>query len=105
VTAIVENLSAKLFADQLHTEFNVCLPDSEPLPLRLYEVTEENSSPKIEQFSLLFRGPLAPHCTQGIHSLQHDKLGELSLFLVPIGPDGEGMRYQAIFSRLREETK
>jgi hypothetical protein len=101
----VENLNAKAFADQLHTEFSVCLPGAEPLPIRLYEVAEENSSPKIEQFSLLFRGPLVPHCAQGIYSLQHEKMGELSLFLVPVGPDGEGMRYQAVFSRLRDATK
>ena len=101
----MENLNAKVFAGQLHTEFSICLPGSALLPIRLYEVAEESSSPKIEQFSLLFRGPLAPHCAQGIYSLQHDKLGELSLFLVPVGADGEGMRYQAVFSRLRQETK
>jgi len=25
-------------------------------------------------------------------------MGDLDLFLVPIGPDGEGMRYEAIFT-------
>jgi hypothetical protein len=48
-------------------------------------------------FSLVFRGPLEPLLPQGIHRLEHDALGELDLFLVPIGPDEAGTRYEAVF--------
>lgn len=50
------------------------------------------------QFSLVFRGPAAPGLAQGIHRLTHAELGELDLFLVPLGPDAEGMRYEAAFA-------
>ena len=48
-------------------------------------------------FSLVFRGPLEPVLPQGIRRLEHAGLGELDLFLVPIGPDEVGMRYEAVF--------
>jgi hypothetical protein len=50
-----------------------------------------------EPFSLVFRGPAAPALAQRIYRLVVDELGELDLFLVPIGLDGTGMRYEAVF--------
>jgi hypothetical protein len=35
---------------------------------------------------------------QGIYKLENEKLGALEIFLVPIGPDEKGMRYEAIFN-------
>lgn len=49
-------------------------------------------------FSLLFRGPAQPILPQAIHRLTHEQLGSLDLFLVPLGPDRDGARYEAIFS-------
>jgi hypothetical protein len=56
-------------------------------------------------FSIVFHGPLDPVLPQGTHRLEHAKLGELDLFLVPVGPNepsapGEApaaMRYEAVF--------
>lgn len=56
-------------------------------------------------FSVLFHGPLQPVRPQGIYRLEHEQLGTLELFLVPIGPDepsapGQAptaMRYEAVF--------
>jgi hypothetical protein len=50
------------------------------------------------QFSLVFRGPAAPVLPQRTYVLAHAELGELQLFLVPIGADAEGMRYEAAFA-------
>jgi hypothetical protein len=49
------------------------------------------------QFSLVFRGPTEPALAQATHALDHPDLGHLDVFLVPIGPDAQGMRYQAVF--------
>jgi hypothetical protein len=49
-------------------------------------------------FSLVFRGPLEPVLPQRIYRFENDALGEFELFIVPIGPDESGMRYQAVFS-------
>lgn len=51
-----------------------------------------------QQFSLVFRGPLDPFLPQGIYRLEHSELAAMDLFLVPIGPDSEGMRYEAAFA-------
>jgi hypothetical protein len=50
------------------------------------------------QFSVVFRGLMAPVLPQGTYHFTHAELGELDLFLVPIGPDSEGMRYEAAFA-------
>ncbi len=102
---MLEQLNRRLFAEQLHTKFQVSLQGMPPLVLELFEVTEDNSAPKQEQFSLLFRGPKEPVLSQGICPMEHEKIGSLALFIVPIGPDEQGMRYQAVFNRFREPEK
>ena len=48
-------------------------------------------------FTLLFIGPAQPVLRQSIYSLDHPAMGALDIFLVPIGPRGGGMGYQAVF--------
>jgi uncharacterized protein DUF6916 len=50
------------------------------------------------QFSLYFRGPSGPVLPQGTYELTNAALGELAVFLVPIGPDEQGMVYEAAFA-------
>jgi hypothetical protein len=49
-------------------------------------------------FSLIFLGPGEFVLPQQIYALRHDALGELEIFLVPVGRDAEGVRYQAVFN-------
>ncbi|KPV52880.1 hypothetical protein SE17_12855 [Kouleothrix aurantiaca] len=52
-----------------------------------------------EQFSLIFCDPDASaYLPQHIYPVEHETLGRMEIFLVPIGPGPDGMRYQAIFS-------
>jgi hypothetical protein len=51
-----------------------------------------------EPFALLFRGPLEPVLPQRLHTVHHEALGSLEIFLVPVGPDETGQRYEAIFN-------
>jgi len=48
--------------------------------------------------SLLFAGPLTPLLPQATYPLQNESMGELGIFLVPLGPQGQAMRYEAIFT-------
>jgi hypothetical protein len=56
-------------------------------------------------FALIFHGPPEPVRPQGIYRVEHDQLGTLELFLVPVGPDAPAepgrepaaMRYEAVF--------
>jgi hypothetical protein len=91
--------SLKDFAPHLHTRFGVA-------PLENYdlELTEiaDHSNDRLEQFSLIFTGVASRWLQQGSYKLTHSELGECELFLVPIGPDDSGMRYQAVFSRVSQ---
>jgi hypothetical protein len=51
-----------------------------------------------EPFSLLFVGPADPALAQATYLLTHAVLGELAVFLVPVGRDADGMRYEAVFA-------
>ena len=99
-----DNLNSAAFSACLHTRFDMSSrPDGPPLQLELISVTERHDSPRLEQFSLIFRGPATPLLAQGMCPMVHEKLGNVALFLVPIGPDPEGMLYEAVFNRLRKD--
>jgi hypothetical protein len=69
--------------------------------LTLVEVTVlggDATSARRQPFSLVFRGPRVPLLPQRIYRLEHDRMGALELFIVPLGPDGDGLRYEAIFT-------
>lgn len=50
------------------------------------------------QFSLIFRGPADRLLPQGTYAVTHEALGEQELFLVPLGRDADGVRYEAAFA-------
>jgi hypothetical protein len=99
---MTDNLSSKIFSEHLNSEFKILLPNSEPLTLRLTEVNERSTAPQQEQFSLYFRGPHTQRLQQQIYRLEHEKIGSLDLFIVPIGVDQEGMQYEVVFNRFRK---
>lgn len=78
----------------------------QPLELKLIEVVsiknqDANRDPSVRQepFRLTFRGgPVDAFLPQQIFTLKHATMGELEIFLVPIGPDADGMCYEAVFN-------
>jgi hypothetical protein len=100
------SLTAAAFAEQLSTVFRL-QTGGEALPLELVEVRRATyaddpaavgPSGRRVPFNLLFRGPRSPYARQGTHRLEHDRMGTLEIFLVPLGPDATGMRYEAVFT-------
>ncbi len=51
-----------------------------------------------QAFSLVFRGPASPVLLQRMYTLTHASLVVEGIFLVPLGPGAEGMRYEAVFT-------
>ena len=49
-------------------------------------------------FSLEFLGPAEPVLAQAIYGFEHAALGVFELFIVPIGRDESGVRYEAVFT-------
>ena len=100
---MLETLTVSQFADCLGSKFRFHFGASEPLEAELVEATAlgpaNSRGPDSRQaFSLEFRGPLRPILPQRIYPTEHDRLGTMELFIVPIGPDEVGMRYQVIFN-------
>ena len=103
---MLDKLKKQDWSGCLHQPFSATLaghdtPDQEQglgLELELIEVMGLGEQPgaQREPYSLVFRGPAQPAFEQQIVVLNHPQLGRLDLFLVPIGPDRHGMRYEAV---------
>lgn len=99
----LENLTAGIFRQHLHAKFKV-QGDQDGMMLELVDVIESDSSPRMELFSLYFRGPFMPRLGQQIHSLEHAGLGAIEIFLTPVEADQEkGTVYESVFHRFRKE--
>ena len=109
----LQTLTAEDFRGHQGTRFRLTggsPPGGSPVTIEteLVEVTEHvDSAPGTFRapFSVLFHGPLQPVMPQGIYRVEHEQLGTLELFIVPVGPDeprapGQGptaMCYEAVF--------
>src|SRR4051812_2932549 len=102
VTNLTEKITKEMFRESVNTKFRLKAETSDPVELELVELTESSSSPKHEQFALLFHGPQDHFLQQMIYPMEHEKLGELELFLVPIGRNQNGFQYEAVFNLLFE---
>lgn len=86
-------------AFRIEGELEVCMN------LQLIEATHlssgrhtKSNGQRPEPFALVFQGPQNSPLDQAIYRLQHEHLGELPVFLVPIDQDEEGVYYEAIFN-------
>lgn len=84
------------------SKFNVALEDN-TVELELIEVNkvtaDTTESGQAVPFSAIFRSASSDlEFEQGSYSLAHDDMGEQLIFLVPIGPDDNGMCYEAVFT-------
>lgn len=92
------------FVPHLHTAFEVEVEPGTSLPVELIEVARGPAHPRALMFWLMFRGPGAPLLPQATYRLHHAVLGDLDLFLVPVGRDEKGVSYQVVFNRLLHDA-
>lgn len=102
---MLDEVTADVFAEHLGSTFHIHHESGLPLVVSLIEATPlallagtESTPTKREPCSIIFRGPLDPVLPQQIYRIEHESLGRMDLFLVPLGPDKEGMRYEAVFN-------
>jgi hypothetical protein len=98
----LDKFNAKIFSEQLRTKFKLNGSFAPPIVFELEEIKEGDPSPKIELFSLFFRGPAAPQLPQQIYCLEHDKLGSFEIFLTAVASDAAGILYESVFHRFRK---
>ena len=103
---MLETFTVDTFARHLGGSFRISPDDSPSFDAELIEATALGSgSPdggtgdgRRRPFSIVFRGPANRLLPQRIYRVEHEAIGSFELFLVPIGPDGAGMRYEAVFA-------
>lgn len=98
----MDELKMSDFEKLLGDAFRVEDESGETVNLVLVETaligSDRSYSKREEPFAVEFRGPSEPVLPQGIQKLAHERLGAMELFLVPVGPDDEGIRYEAVFN-------
>jgi hypothetical protein len=102
---VLERLTSKDFDPYLNQSFTVQVDPSTVVEMDLIEVTPHGPEPEAEvqterrrPFSLVFRAWGEAHLPQRMYRVEHDRFGSVEIFLVPIGPDRQGMRYEAVFN-------
>ena len=94
-----DSLTRTAFEPHQNTDFRLNIEGAAPVVLRLVEVADKTPEGfPGEQFSLLFAGPPEPFLEQRTYTLEHDAMGTLTLFLVPVAQRKDGFRYEAYFN-------
>ena len=95
---MLDTLTCEDFESHLNSPFDMTAGDA-TMVLELIEVKRLPQQARTRQpFSLLFRGGGTTVWPQGIYHLSRAGLDEIDIFLVPVGKDESGVRYEAIFS-------
>lgn len=103
---MLETFTVETFSRHLGETFRLDAGQPAPLELELIQVTDpgresaksSDGSGSRAPFSILFRGPGDVILPQRIYRLEHDEMSSFDLFLVPVGPDQAGQRYEAVFT-------
>src|SRR3954468_3296257 len=98
---MLERLTADDFKPAIGERFRTTAADAPVLELELTEVKLQNpDAPAADAdgvrapFSLTFVGPVEPQLPQRIYRLEHESLGPLEIFIVPVASSESGISYQ-----------
>lgn len=95
------------FTRNLNTKFRVLAEAPLPIDLTLVSVTPRRIEPHeqagMERFSAVFMGPKEIFLPQQTYRVSHPDMGEFDIFLVALGPEPEGFRYEAVYNYYRPD--
>src|ERR1700752_1584655 len=95
------------FTKHVNTKFRIKADIPQPIELTLVSVTprriEAHEQDGMERFSAMFMGPLEVFLTQQTYHVSHPEMGEFDLFLVALGQEPEGFRYEAVYNYYRKD--
>ena len=90
------------FSKHVNTKFRLLVEAPVPIELTLLSVTprkiEPNEQAGMERFSAMFMGPREIFLPQQTYRVSHPEMGEFDIFLVALGQDPEGFRYEAVYN-------
>ncbi|HET9526145.1 MAG TPA: hypothetical protein VFO99_08265 [Pyrinomonadaceae bacterium] len=94
--------TAEEFSQHLNTPFRLQVNAPKPIDLTLVAVESRPSEAKEEQgmerFSVFFLGSPEFLLPQSIYRVAHPQMGEFELFLVAVGKETDGYRYEAVYN-------
>ena len=107
---MLDKLTLDDFTNRIGETFQATPQEGEPFELELRRADPSRYSddeargdkgkgdgPQRDGFSIEFHSRLPHHTPQQTVQMRHEQLGEFELFIVPLGPDAEGHRYEAVF--------
>lgn len=103
---MLETLTLETFSPHVGETFRIPLQGDQAIEFELAEARSlfdpyaGRPGPRTARvpFALEFKGPLTPVLPQRIYPFEHATLGRHELFIVPIGPAQDRMRYEVIFT-------
>ena len=95
------------FARNLNTKFRLLVEAPQPIDLTLVSVTPRKIQPHeeagMERFSAVFMGPLEIFLPQQTYRVSHPDMGEFDIFLVALGQEPDGFKYEAVYNYYRAD--
>lgn len=99
---MIHDVAIGTFSPHVGTEFVLEDQAGRRVALLLGEVRSlglQPNAPRAEPFALMFTGPAQPFLEQRIYRFEHQVLGPLDIFIVPVGTDDVGaLYYEAVFN-------
>jgi hypothetical protein len=99
-----EILTHSTFAELKDKNFRIYHNSDEPVEVKLIEVGDLVETKRQEIFSILFTIPENVKAEQASYKMEHDQLGTIELFLVPV-MNGESTAYEAVFNNLKKKKE
>lgn len=108
-TLMIDDLSKALFEQYVGEPFTARAEGQEPVALTLSRVVEaparlqeaRGGAPALESFAVLFDGAASAVLPQGMCTLEHPRMGSVTLFMVPVVSGSESVRrYEVVINRL-----
>jgi hypothetical protein len=101
---VLERLTVDTFRPAVGDAFALDAGDAGRVELELLEARLQHPDhPATDEagarapFTLLFRGPAEPVLPQRIYAIDHESIGPLEIFIVPVARDHGGTTYEAVF--------
>ena len=101
MTTDLSLLKASDFATNLNGQVFIRFAKDVRLSAELIEIIERRNDSPLERtpFFIVFRTKQEDrYYKQGLYTVELPQKGELPIFLVPLGSDDKGMKYEAVFS-------
>lgn len=96
----LSTLTVADFEPHLNTAFQIHYGQGETLGVTLVEAKTRGTGLPDQRhgFALLLQSTINNYLQQGIYHITHEALEPMELFIVPVGPNQTGMRYEIIFN-------